>query len=118
MDRGNLYDNITTGADSEIFEGLLKTKSFKLERIISNGQATPPDEWFDQAHDEWVVLLKGWAILRIEGVSQLYKMAEGDYLSIPAHKRHRVEATSPDEPTIWLAFHFDSGDEHHHHILE
>jgi len=26
----------------------------------------------------------------------------GDCLNIPAHKRHRVDWTTPDEPTIWL----------------
>jgi cupin 2 domain-containing protein len=30
-------------------------------------------------------------------------MKVGDWINIPAHQRHRVEWTSPDEPTVWLA---------------
>lgn len=31
------------------------------------------------------------------------EMQPGNFVNIPAHKRHRVEWTTPDEPTIWLA---------------
>jgi len=34
-------------------------------------------------------------------------MEVGDYLLIPAHKRHRVEWTKPDIETLWLAIHFN-----------
>jgi cupin 2 domain-containing protein len=27
----------------------------------------------------------------------------GDHINIPAHKKHRVEWTTPNEPTVWLA---------------
>ena len=27
----------------------------------------------------------------------------GDFVNIPAHRKHRVEWTTVDEPTIWLA---------------
>ncbi len=30
-------------------------------------------------------------------------MKPGDFVNIPAHKKHRVEWTTPDELTIWLA---------------
>ena len=30
----------------------------------------------------------------------------GDFMNIPAHTKHRVEWTTPDEPTIWLAVHY------------
>jgi cupin 2 domain-containing protein len=30
----------------------------------------------------------------------------GDHLIIPAHRRHRVEWTHPDQPTVWLALHY------------
>jgi len=29
-------------------------------------------------------------------------MKAGDFIIIPAHRKHRVEWTSPDEPTVWL----------------
>ena len=31
------------------------------------------------------------------------EMKPGDFMNIPAHEKHRVEWTTPDEPTIWLA---------------
>jgi cupin 2 domain-containing protein len=31
----------------------------------------------------------------------------GDYVFIPARKRHRVEWTEPQQPTVWLAVHFE-----------
>ncbi len=52
--------------DKEIFETLLQNDNAKLERIISTGQITPDDKWYDQEQDEWVVLLKGHAILLFE----------------------------------------------------
>ena len=33
-------------------------------------------------------------------------MKPGDFVNIPAHKKHRVEWTTPDEPTVWLAVHY------------
>jgi cupin 2 domain-containing protein len=34
-------------------------------------------------------------------------MKPGDHLNIPAQRRHRVEWTTPEEPTIWLAVFYD-----------
>ncbi len=38
----------------------------------------------------------------------MVEMKLGDFINIPAHKKHRVEWTTPDEPTIWLAVRFSS----------
>jgi cupin 2 domain-containing protein len=35
-----------------------------------------------------------------------FPMNPGDFVNIPAHRRHRVECTSTAEPTVWLAFHY------------
>jgi cupin 2 domain-containing protein len=29
-------------------------------------------------------------------------MKVGDFINIPAFKKHRVDWTTPDEPTVWL----------------
>ena len=87
-------------------ETLVQTGSFKLERIVSSGQATPPGEWFDQDRDEWVALLSGSAGLLFEGEDHPRPLRPGDYLLIPAHVRHRVEWTEPGTETVWLALHF------------
>jgi len=91
----------------EFFETLLQRQGIRVERIVSNGHATPKGEWFDQSWDEWVLLLAGSALLQIEGDPEPMQLYPGAAIMIPAHCRHRVEATDQQEPTIWLAFHLD-----------
>ena len=35
------------------------------------------------------------------------ELRPGDFLNITAHRKHRIEWTTPDEPTIWLAVHYE-----------
>jgi len=102
----NLFLRIPESFSSEIFETLLRTEHFRLERIISSGQATPPGEWYDQDTNEWVVLFSGSAGLIFEGEEVKRILKPGDYIHIPAHRRHRVEWTDPNEKTVWLAVHY------------
>jgi len=102
----NLFDGIPAEIPAEILEVLLEAKNFRLERIVSRGQATPPGGWYDQDSHEWVVLLAGGAGLRFEAESHLRELHPGDFLLIPAHCRHRVEWTDPAQPTVWLAVHY------------
>jgi cupin 2 domain-containing protein len=102
----NLFARIPENIPQEIIEILLKAPGFHLERIITKGQATPMGQWYDQETHEWVVLLSGSAGLLFEGETQARVLRPGDYLLIPAHLRHRVEWTDPDQETVWLALHF------------
>lgn len=104
MDLRNLFADLPADAGRETFETLLERPGVRLERIVSRGQATPPDEWSDQDADEWVALLAGAAALRFEGEAPR-TLAPGDWVFIPAHRRHRVDWTAPDQPTVWLALH-------------
>jgi cupin 2 domain-containing protein len=106
MKDGNLFTASSTVAAAEVFEELLTGGNFKLERIVSTGQATPPGEWYDQDRDEWVVLLSGSAMIAFEGEPSPRTLRPGDYLQIAAHRRHRVEWTDPQQPTVWLALHY------------
>ena len=104
----NLFDNLLSGFSEELTEVLAQSKYVRIERIVSTGQASPKDSWYDQDEDEWVVVLKGQAKLLFEDEDEPVHMRPGDHINIPAHRRHRVEWTSPDEPTLWLAvFHRD-----------
>lgn len=98
-----LRDLPSTGAD-ESFDVLWERPGMRLERIVSHGHVTPPGEWYDQDQDEWVVVIRGAARLRVEGRGE-QELREGDSVLLPAHCRHRVEWTDPDQPTIWLALH-------------
>lgn len=105
MKVNNLFSNLPDST-MEAFETLLQTKHLKLERIVSSGQATPLGEWYDQDTDEWVILLSGSGGLRFEGDDECFMMNPGDYIHIPAHRRHRVEWTETKENTVWLALHY------------
>lgn len=104
----NLFAAIDREHPEELFETLLQTPGVRVERIVSTGQTTPPGEWYDQTDDEWVALLSGAARLRFESPAAEHALNPGDCLLIPAHCRHRVEWTSLDEPTVWLALHIAS----------
>lgn len=102
----NLFENVLTHLPSELIEVLAEGESVRIERIVSTGHSTDPGEWYDQEQDEWVVVLKGEARLRFSD-DKVISMRPGDHLLIPAHQRHRVDWTTPIEPTIWLAIFFE-----------
>ncbi|MEE9412562.1 MAG: cupin domain-containing protein, partial [Methylococcales bacterium] len=80
--------------------------SVRIERIISKGHTSPKPGWYDQEQHEWVVLLKGKAVIAFADKPSATLRA-GDYISINAHEKHRVDWTDPEGETIWLAVHFD-----------
>ena len=106
MTTTNLSTDLPSPLPAELVTILLEAANIRIERIVSHGHASPEGFWFDQDQHEWVVVLKGAARLRFEGDEQPVEMKPGDFINIPAHKRHRVEWTTPDEPTIWLAVHY------------
>jgi cupin 2 domain-containing protein len=101
----NLFHDVPQQLPQELVETLINAANVRIERIVSHGHASPAGFWYDQDQHEWVVVLKGAAQLRFEG-DEPFEMKSGDFVNIPAHKRHRVEWTAPDEPTIWLAVHY------------
>ena len=104
---GNLFAGLAeaTGG-SERFEELLVRPGFRVERIISTGQASPPGFWYDQDVAEWVVLLSGAAELQFEDEAAPRKLTPGDWIDIAAHRRHRVNWTAPSQRSVWLAIHY------------
>ncbi len=103
----NLFGDLPQQLHAELVQTLLEAANVRIERIASQGHASPAGFWYDQDQHEWVVVLKGAARLRFENEEQHVEMRTGDFMNIPAHKRHRVEWTTPDEPTIWLAVHYE-----------
>jgi cupin 2 domain-containing protein len=99
---GNLLAQIPSDLPAELIQPILTSPPIRIERIVSRGHASPEGFWFDQEESEFVLLISGAARLRIEREEPL-EMKAGDYINIPARRRHRVEWTTPDEPTIWLA---------------
>ena len=103
----NLFSEIPAVLPDELVEILQAADNVRIERIVSHGHASPTGFWYDQDQHEWVIVLKGAARLRFGDDEPPVEMKPGDFVNIPAHKRHRVEWTTPDEPTIWLAVFFD-----------
>src|SRR6478735_1148727 len=98
---GNLLVDLSARLPTELIELLVEDPHIRIERIVSHGHTSPEGFWYDQDQHEWVIVLKGAARLRFE--YQIIEMKPGDFVNIPAHKKHRVEWTTPDEPTVWLA---------------
>lgn len=104
----NLLNDLPADLRDEHLSQLFTGKSFRIERIVSLGHASPRGFWYDQPQDEWVVVLQGEARLLFEDEAKPRVMKPGDHLHIVSHRKHRVEWTTPDGPTVWLAIHFDS----------
>ena len=98
---GNLLTELPDEIPEEIFQTLIQTANVKIERIVSHGQSSPEDFWYDQEENEWVLLLQGHARIQFEDGRKV-ELNSGDYLNIPAHIRHRVEYTHDEQITIWL----------------
>ncbi len=100
----NLFSAIPENPPEELTTVLQAGKGVRIERIVSQGHSSPQGFWYDQPDHEWVLVLKGAA--RIEFEDSTVEMKPGDFIKIPAHQKHRVAWTTPDEPTIWLAVHY------------
>jgi cupin 2 domain-containing protein len=99
----NLFDPLPDARAAEAVDTLLSRPGTRIERIVSQGQGSPPGFWYDQDEGEWVLLLSGAARLRFAGESEARALVPGDCLDIAPHRRHRVEWTDPATPTLWLA---------------
>lgn len=103
----NLFADLPRSTEkNEQFSNLLSRPGLRIERIVSTGQASPPGFWYDQADGEWVILLQGQATLRFEDTPEPIALAPGDFIDIAPHRRHRVDSTHPEQPTVWLAIHY------------
>lgn len=105
MTNPNIFADLPERMPDELFTTLLKAFNVRIERIVSHGHSSPAGFWYDQDQHEWVVVLKGAARLRFE--DETVEMKPGDFINIPAHRKHRVEWTTPDEPTLWLTVFYE-----------
>ena len=101
----NIFEAIPADLPEELFEPLVDNSAVRIERIVSRGHTSPPSGWHDQAQNEWVIVLKGQAVVAFEQ-GESVTLKAGDFLAIPAHSRHRVEWTPQDVDTVWLAVHY------------
>jgi cupin 2 domain-containing protein len=96
----NIFADLPQHLPKELVQILVRAADVRIERIISLGHASPADFWYNQPQHEWVIVLQGAARLQFE--DGMVEMKPGDFLNIPAFKKHRVDWTTPDKPTVWL----------------
>lgn len=96
---GNLYADATPPAQGERFDTLLSHRGLVIERIVSTTKIESRE--YVQEQDEWVLLLKGHAMLDVAG--QPVTLNDGDYLFLPALTPHTVCKVS--DGAMWLAIH-------------
>jgi cupin 2 domain-containing protein len=104
---GNLFAGLPRSTlENEQFLELLTRSGLRVERIVSTGQASPPDFWYDQPDGEWILLVQGEALLRFADEAADHRLHPGDFVDIAPHRRHRVAWTQAEPPTVWLAIHY------------
>jgi cupin 2 domain-containing protein len=97
-----IFAGLAQSPGQEQLSTLFKSRSVKIERIVSRSYGSPTGFWYDQCEDEWVMVLRGHATLEFEG-GEIAELREGDYVTIPRHAKHRVHQTGSE--TIWLTVH-------------
>jgi cupin 2 domain-containing protein len=103
MRGGNLNTPVVMPGSGEFFETLLQRPGVRIERIVSHGHCSEAGFWYDQEEAEWVLVVQGEARLRFEQGDRVVELKSGDWVAIAARERHRVEWTTPERETVWLA---------------
>ena len=101
--RGRLREPSEAPASGELADEVVAFENAVVEQILSGRLDAPAD--YLQAHDEWVVVLAGGAVLEVGG--ERVELEARDWLLLPAGLPHRLLATEPG--TSWLALHLHRG---------
>jgi len=101
----NIFSHLPSARKREAFKTLAKARGFRIERIVSGGQATTKGTWLKEKSAEWVMVLQGKAVLVFKEKKKKCILRAGNYLFIPANTFHRVEWTHHGQKTVWLAVH-------------
>ncbi len=112
----NIFSSLPSDLKHEVFDELLQAgqsgnaRTLRIERIVSKGHTSPETGWYDQEEHEWVLVLEGAGTILFAKGNQQVTLRKGDYLYIPAHAKHKVVWTEPEELTVWLAVHYSVED--------
>jgi cupin 2 domain-containing protein len=99
MNVGNLFSDTSPPCEGERFQTLLAREGLVIERIVSSSRIA--STMCMQEQDEWVVLLRGQAVLDVDG--QRVPMDSADYVFLPSKTPHTVQSVS--DGALWLAVH-------------
>ena len=103
---GSLHAGAAPEQGAESFIELARSGTARVERIASRGVIN--GDWYEQGWPEFVLLVAGAAELGFaDGTAR--ELKPGDWVLLPAHCRHRVAWTDPNQETLWLAVHLPPG---------
>ena len=97
-----IFDGLPETLPEEIIDVLVQSGQVRIERILSQGHCSPESGWYDQAENEWVLVVRGSGRIEFEDGRQV-TLNPGDHVDIPAGCLHRVVGTDPEQITVWLA---------------
>jgi len=105
MKKTNIFKAIPKDLKKEFFKQLLCKNNLKIQKIVSKGHSSPKSGWYNQNDNEWVIVLKGKAVLSFKNAKDV-TLKKGDFINIPTNVKHKVSWTKPNKKTIWLAIHY------------
>lgn len=108
MTNGEVFKDLP---EDSVVEQLCQAKGFRVERVVSYGDCSPEGRWYDLDCDAWVVMIRGGVTLQLDEPEETKYVATGDWIFLPAHRRHRVESSSKEPPAIWLAVYGSRSDD-------
>lgn len=106
MQSTNLLSDLPSPLTKEFMQDIVCGKQFRFERIITPPHSQISESWYDQLQHEVVVLFSGSATLEFAD-GELLQLMPGDYVTIPAHTKHRVVKTDSQQNTVWLAIYYE-----------
>lgn len=105
MEANNIFEVIPEALAGEVFSTIVQSDTVRIERIISKGHTSPPSGWYDQEQAEWVLVLRGEAVISYP-TGEEARLTAGSHINIPAHTRHKVKWTTTETETVWLAVYY------------
>jgi quercetin dioxygenase-like cupin family protein len=100
--RGRLDDATSAPASGERVTDLVRLGNVVIRQVVS-GTITPVD--YDEAEDEWAVVLGGAATLEVAGDE--FELRARDWVLLPARTPHRLVRAEPG--TSWITMHTRRG---------
>lgn len=93
----NLLEDLNFDKNHIIKDTIVRNEKFDIHRIQSKNGTSGP---YNQDFDEFVVVIKGEAMLNVEGKD--VRLKEMDTYFIPQNVVHEVKSTSDE--CVWLCF--------------
>ena len=72
----NIFDSIPENLDEEVFDRIVQSDHLKIEPILSKGHSSPESGWRVQDRDEWVLVVRGEAVITFEDGREFRRIGE------------------------------------------